>query len=152
MSRERYSLSIAVFVLLQKDGEICMLKREGTGWMDGYYSLPAGGLEQGESLSMAAARELREETGVIANHEKLQHSHTMHVWTEDRSWIGQFFTCKEWTGTPFLAEPEKHSEIIWEVHTQLPEKTVPYVRKAIEAISRFEPYSEYGWESCPYLT
>ncbi len=38
------------------------------------------------------------------------------------SWIGQFFTCKKWTGPPFLAEPDKHAEIIWEVHTQLPEK------------------------------
>ncbi len=34
MSRERYSLSIALFVLLQKGREICMLKREGQdGWV-----------------------------------------------------------------------------------------------------------------------
>ncbi|CAM6534914.1 hypothetical protein CISECK367B_23450 [Citrobacter sedlakii] len=50
MSRDRYNLSIAVFVLLLKDNEICMLRRGNTGWMDGYFSLPAGGLEQGEPL------------------------------------------------------------------------------------------------------
>ena len=72
MSAERYTLSVTVFILLRQDNEICMLKRSGTGWMDGYYSLPAGGLEDGETLSMAAARELKEETGVSIAPEKLQ--------------------------------------------------------------------------------
>ena len=62
MSRERYNLSIAVFVLVLRGNEICMLRRANTGWMDGCYSLPAGGLEYGETLSCAAARELAEET------------------------------------------------------------------------------------------
>ncbi|ENT2941487.1 NUDIX domain-containing protein [Klebsiella pneumoniae] len=64
MSRERYNLSIAVFVLVLRGNEICMLRRANTGWMDGCYSLPAGGLEYGETLSCAAARELAEETGI----------------------------------------------------------------------------------------
>ena len=152
MSRERYSLSIAVFVLLRKGDEICMLKRSGTGWMDGQYSLPAGGLEKGETLSIAAVRELWEETGVLISSENLEHAHTMHVWTDDRSWIGHFFSCNVWTGSPILAEPDKHSEVAWKSRNQLPEDTVPYVRKAIEAINRQQSYSEYGWEFCSYLT
>lgn len=55
MKRERYCLSIAVFILLRKGNQICMFKRTGTGWMDGFYSLPAGGLEEGETLTAAAA-------------------------------------------------------------------------------------------------
>ena len=145
MSAERYTLSVAVFILLRQDNEICMLKRSGTGWMDGYYSLPAGGLEDGETLSMAAARELKEETGVSIAPEKLQHAHTQHVRTEGRSWIGHFFTGNTWTGKPRLAEPDKHSEIIWKHLTRLPEETVPYVRQAIEEINQQNPYSEYGW-------
>lgn len=147
MDRERYNLSIAVFVLLLRGNEICMLRRGNTGWMDGFYSLPAGGLEQGEPLSTAAARELREETGVHVSPSVMALAHTMHVWTENRSWMGHFFICKEWNGVPFLAEPDKHSEASWKNIEVLPEDTIPYVRQAIEAIKEAQSYSEFGWES-----
>ena len=146
MSRDRYNLSIAVFVLLLKGDELCMLRRSNTGWMDGCFSLPAGGLEKGETLSTAAARELKEETGVDAIPSELALVHTMHVWTENRSWIGHYFICREWSGVPFLAEPDKHAEVSWKNMSDLPEETIPYVRQAIEAINADECYSEYGWD------
>ena len=147
MSRERYHLSIALFVLLLRGDDLLMLRRSQTGWMDGNYSLPAGGLELGETLAAAAARELREETGVEAAADDMQLAHTMHVWTEDRSWLGHYFICRQWQGTPFLAEPEKHSEMGWQRLAALPEQTIPYVRQALEAINVGQHYSEYGWES-----
>ncbi|MEG3131137.1 NUDIX domain-containing protein [Pantoea cypripedii] len=147
MSRDRYNLSIAVFVLLLKGDEICMLRRCNTGWMDGYFSLPAGGLEKGETLLAAAKRELKEETGADALPSELTLVHTMHVWTENRSWIGHYFICQEWCGVPFLAEPDKHAEVTWKKISALPEETIPYVRQAIEAINNNENYSEYGWDT-----
>lgn len=147
MSRDRYNLSIAVFVLLLKGDELCMLRRSNTGWMDGCFSLPAGGLEKGETLSTAAARELKEETGVDAIPSELALAHTMHVWTENRSWIGHYFICREWRGVPFLAEPDKHAEVSWKNMSDLPEETILYVRQAIEAINADESYSEYGWDT-----
>ncbi|CAG75874.1 MutT-like protein [Pectobacterium atrosepticum SCRI1043] len=147
MSRDRYNLSIAVFVLLLKGDELYMLRRSNTGWMDGCFSLPAGGLEKGETLTTAAARELKEETGVDAIPSELALAHTMHVWTENRSWIGHYFICREWNGVPFLAEPDKHAEVSWKNMSDLPEETIPYVRQAIEAINADESYSEYGWDT-----
>ncbi|SQC94148.1 8-oxo-dGTP diphosphatase [Cedecea neteri] len=88
MRRERYQLSVAVFVVLRRDDEICLIRRANTGWMDGFYSLPAGGLENGETQLSAAAREANEETGVTINTEQLKLGHSMHVKTEDRSWMG----------------------------------------------------------------
>ena len=114
MSRERYNLSIAVFVLVLRGNEICMLRRANTGWMDGCYSLPAGGLEYGETLSCAAARELAEETGMQASPFEMTLAHTMHVWTENRSWVGHYFICRNWDGIAFLAEPEKHTQLSWQ--------------------------------------
>ncbi|MGN2428763.1 NUDIX domain-containing protein [Raoultella sp. Lac2] len=146
MSRERYNLSIAVFVLVLRGNEICMLRRANTGWMDGCYSLPAGGLEYGETLSCAAARELAEETGMQASPFEMTLAHTMHVWTENRSWVGHYFICQNWDGIAFLAEPEKHAQLSWEDIALLPEDTIPYVRQAIKAISKGQTYSEYGWE------
>lgn len=145
MSRDRYNLSIAVFVLLLKGDEICMLRRGHTGWMDGCFSLPAGGLEQGETLCAAAIRELKEETGVDAAPSELTLAHTMHVWTENRSWMGHYFVCREWRGIPCLAEPDKHAEIAWKKRSDLPEETISYVRQAIAAVEDGERYSEYGW-------
>lgn len=69
--------------------------------MDGCYSLPAGGLESGETLSEAAARELKEETGVQVSPSALTLAHTMHVWTENRSWIGHFLYVEN--GAAFLS-------------------------------------------------
>ncbi len=96
MSRERYNLSVAVFVLLLRGDELCMLRRANTGWMDGYFSLPAGGLEKGETLSVAASRELKEETGIEVLPSELILAHSMHVWTDNRSWMGHYFICRKW--------------------------------------------------------
>lgn len=74
-------------------------------------------------------------------------AHTMHVWTENRSWVGHYFICRNWDGIAFLAEPEKHAQLSWEDIALLPEDTIPYVRQAIKAISKGQTYSEYGWEN-----
>lgn len=115
--------------------------------MDGCFSLPAGGLEKGETLSAAAVRELKEETGVSASSSDMILAHTMHVWTENRSWIGHYFICRKWCGAPFLAEPDKHAEVSWTAISVLPEETIPYVRQAIDAIKADKHYSEYGWNA-----
>lgn len=145
MKKERYNLSIAVFVILMKGEKICMIRREGTGWMDGYYSVAAGGLEQNETLSAAAAREAKEEIGVIITEQNLKLRHSMHVRTEDRSWIGHYFVCENWQGAPYIAEPEKHGDLRWVNITELPDKTIPYVRQAVGQIAEGIIYSEHGW-------
>ncbi|MEB6534399.1 NUDIX domain-containing protein [Pantoea stewartii subsp. indologenes] len=49
-SRERHNLPVAVFILLLRGDELCLLRRSNTGWMNSCFSLPAGGLEKGETL------------------------------------------------------------------------------------------------------
>lgn len=123
-----------------------MLRRKGTGWMDGAFSLPAGGLEEGETIRMAAIREAREETGVVIAPENLHHVHTLHSKTEGRVWMGHFFRTETWEGTPAVCEPDKHDAMQWYKADALPGATIPYVRQALSCISRQQPYSEYGWD------
>ena len=47
--RERFKISIAVFLFLIKDNKILLIKRSNTGWMDGFYSVPAGSIDGSET-------------------------------------------------------------------------------------------------------
>ena len=55
---------IACFVILRKGNKVAMVLRKNTGWMDGYYGLPAGKVEYFEHFTAGAAREAKEEAGV----------------------------------------------------------------------------------------
>jgi 8-oxo-dGTP pyrophosphatase MutT (NUDIX family) len=63
MNRIRYKHSASVFVALMRGLEVCLLRRKNTGWMDGSFSLPAGGLDEGETIAFAARRAPRSKRG-----------------------------------------------------------------------------------------
>jgi ADP-ribose pyrophosphatase YjhB (NUDIX family) len=56
---------LGVSVLMVDDGRVLLVKR-GNAPLKGYWSLPGGHVEAGEALADAAAREVREETGIVA--------------------------------------------------------------------------------------
>jgi len=56
---------VGVSVLCHRDGHVLLIKRGKNPFKD-HWSLPGGLVELGETLAEAAARELREETGVEA--------------------------------------------------------------------------------------
>lgn len=143
--RERYKTSSAVFVILLRDEQICMLQRQNTGWKDGWFSIPAGGLEQGETLVAAAIREAGEEIGIEIEPQDLQLKHTLHCLTDGNSWLGHFFVTRLWQGEPVLREPDKHGNLQWRSIDDLPQQTIDYVRQALLAIHKDEAYSEHGW-------
>lgn len=146
-NRVRHKLSASVFVALLKGTEILLLRRMGTGWMDGAFSIPAGGLDAGETISAAAVREAWEEVGVRIGQADLAYAHTLHSLTEGGDWVGHFFTATRWEGTPALREPDKHSDLGWWPLRNLPPETIPYVRQALLCIDQRKPYSEFGWNA-----
>jgi 8-oxo-dGTP diphosphatase len=147
--RVRHKLSASVFVVLLKGPDILLLRRKGTGWVDGAFSIPAGGLDAGETISAAAIREAEEEVGVQIEPAHLTYAHTLHSLTEGRDWVGHFFIVTDWAGTPELREPEKHSDLVWWPLRSLPPETIPYVRQALLCIDQRQPYSEFGWTEPP---
>ena len=144
--RERFKLDCSVFVLLARDEKICFLQRTGTGWKDGFYSVPAGALEFGETLASAAIREAREEVGVELQASQLRLVHTMHCRTEGNEWLGHFFMTESWKGEPILLEPDKHSNLTWTLLLEAPNPLLGYVRRALEAVMLNQSYSEFGWD------
>lgn len=138
---------IASYLLLIRDEKVLLLRRYNTGYRDGDYSVPAGHVEPGESFTKTMLREAAEEIGVTLKEADIKISHIMHRMNEykDRESIDTFFIAKEWTGEPKNTEPDKCDDLSWFSLSELPENTIPYIRKAIEDSLQGNLYSEYGW-------
>ncbi|HQV07515.1 MAG TPA: NUDIX domain-containing protein [Thauera sp.] len=121
-----------VHVLCERDGRLLLMRRAGTGFFDGLYSLPGGHVEPGESVRMAARRELREETGLEVELDALQLLGVVHR-LSDTNRIDFFVRAGRFAGEPRIVEPDKCDRLEWHAPLLLPAETVPYVRAALEA-------------------
>ncbi|HSX23812.1 MAG TPA: NUDIX domain-containing protein [Candidatus Saccharimonadales bacterium] len=138
---------LASFVLLRKGSKIALLLRSHTGWMDGFYGLPAGKAEVGERASTAAVREAYEEAGVTVKESDLRLVHVSHRKADDDTvaWIDLLFETNVWEGKAYNAEPHKHSELVWFKPDLLPDNIIPAGRFFLEHIAAGKVYSEHGW-------
>lgn len=150
MSKERFKITPASYLVLEKDGKILLLRRFNTGYEDGKYSLVAGHLDGQETFRQAMAREAQEEAGISVNADDLQVIHVMHrlsnykdVGIHER--VDVFIKADIWKGEPRNMEPHKCDDLSWFPLDALPENTIPYVRQALECIQKGVTYSEFGW-------
>ena len=145
MSTERFRPYSAVYLILIRDGKILLARRFNTGWCDGSYSLIAGHLDGGETVTDAMIRGAKEEGGIVIAPEDLQVVHTMHRNSEDREYIDFYLVAKQWKGEPKVMEPDKCDDLEWFPLDDLPENTVPCVRDALLAYRSGATFSEWGW-------
>jgi len=61
---QRHSIISAAYLLFFKENRVLLLRRLNTGYQDGSYSVPAGHVEEGESLLRCLIREAKEEVGL----------------------------------------------------------------------------------------
>ena len=140
----------ASYVLLEKDGKMAFLLRSGTDWMNGYYGLPPGKVENDEASTAGAIREAKEEVGVNIEPTDIEAVLTMHrrePGDHAPYWVDMFFRAKKWTGKAYNAEPQVHGELVWLDPSDLPENVVPSVKFAFEQIQKGNIYCEYGWDN-----
>jgi len=141
MNNQASTPRIAAHVVLRQKGKIAFLLRSDTGWQDGNYCLPSGGVEDGETFRQAAIRETQEETGVRIKPEHLKHLLTDHS-PDKGGWINVVFEAIEWEGDPHNAEPFMHSTLAWFNPKKLPENVVSFTRTYIECINDGSTYIE----------
>ncbi len=73
----RPSLVVAVYLVPIESDRVLLARRKNTGYADGMYSLVAGHVESGETLTVAMIREAREEAGISIEASELTLAHTL---------------------------------------------------------------------------
>ncbi len=144
---DRHTNIIASFIVLKKDDQVLLAKRQNTGYHDGDYSLVAGHVELGETYTQAIIREAKEEANIDLIPNKLVVTYIQHrkSQTDGSERVDAYFLAEEWLGEIKNLEPEKCSDLNWFSIDKLPENIVPAVRHALECIQKDIHYSEFGW-------
>jgi 8-oxo-dGTP diphosphatase len=145
MTPKRFQATVAVHLLLLRDGTVLLLRRANTGYEDGNYSVIAGHLDGNEPATAAMVREAAEEAGIIVAPADLRFVHVMHrkEAAEADERIDLFFAATRWQGEPEISEPEKCSELCWAALDALPPNMVPYVRAALDHYRQHHAYAEF---------
>lgn len=143
--QERFKLIPSVYLILEKDSKILLSRRYQTGYEDGKYSLVAGHADGKETMRQALVREVQEEANIRLNPSKLELVHIMHRFCGDHERVDFFFKTDVWEDELKNMEPEKCDDLSWFSPTDLPENSVPYIKKAIECYIKRIQYCEFGW-------
>lgn len=140
----RAGFPVVVHVLLVRDGQLFLLRRAHTGFMDGYYGLPGGHQHHGEDVSEAALRECQEETGVRPD--ALEPVCVMPYRAGRHQGLNFVFQAVSWAGEPGLAEPELFDHAGWFDIDRLPEPHPPWITEALALRERQGWFVEYVWD------
>jgi 8-oxo-dGTP diphosphatase len=140
----RAKFPVTVHMFFFRGEQVLLIRRYRTGYMDGHYSVPAGHLDGNEPVRLAAVREAREEIGVRLDPQDIAFAGVFHRREGDER-VDFFVHVRRWSGEPVNAEPEKCDELRWAEVDDLPENTIPYVRRAIENFRAGVPFEEFGW-------
>ena len=135
--------TVVVHVLLFKEQQLFLLRREKTGFMDGYYSLPGGHQRAGESVEDAARRECQEEAGVVAG--AMEAVCVMPYRSGRHQGLNFVFEVTQWEGDPKVGEPELFSEARWVTPPQMPRRAVPWIADVLQARQSGVWFRELTW-------
>jgi 8-oxo-dGTP diphosphatase len=135
---------VTVHMFFLRGSKILLIRRYQTGYMDGHYSVPAGHLDGNEAVRLAAVREAREEIGVQIDPADIRFAGVFHR-SEDDERVDFFLHVQSWNGEPVNSEPEKCDELCWTEIENLPDNTIPYIRRAIGNFQAGVPFEEFGW-------
>ena len=147
MSERRRGFPVSAHLLLIRDRQVLLSRRFNTGYQDGKWSVPAGHLEDGETITDCLIREAREEIDIRLDASSLDSQIVLHRMPpgEHVSWIYFFFVARSYSGEVRNAEPERCDKIGFHPLLELPENTIPYVRFGIRTALKESCFAEFGW-------
>lgn len=122
-----------------RGNETFLLRRKNTGWADDMFTVPSGHVEKGETILQAAAKEVREEAGVIVAEERLEFMHVHYI---HDVYVNFYFKTFVWEGEPYCAEPDLCSEVLWLSLEKIPQDTIYQVRSVLKQSEKKNWFSE----------
>ena len=132
--------------ILQRNGQVLLAERAGTGYADGWLNVPGGKLENGETVLDAAIREAREEVGVHVDPRDVRFVTVIHHSNPDgETRVGFFFATDVWQGEPVNAEPHKCARLVWTDPHQLPVNTISYSATGVSQLHNGSAFTLDGW-------
>lgn len=134
----RASFVIVVHTLVfNAVGELLLLRRANSGFLDGHYALPGGHRQAGEEIVAAGVRECREEALVEVADIK-----PVVVMPYDGG-VDFIFEAVRWSGTPGIGEPDKCDDLLFAPTDTLPSPTVAFVAAALKCRAQGIWYREF---------
>jgi 8-oxo-dGTP pyrophosphatase MutT (NUDIX family) len=128
-------LVAAVIVHDEAAGRVLLLQRgAGSKFAPLHWDLPSGKADKGEPVTAAAARELKEETGLTVDPASLRVAGIIHgAWGVEapNGFLTVIFSARSWGGEAVNAEPRKHARIAWFPAGEVPAELVPDRREAL---------------------
>lgn len=123
----------AVHIILINDNKILLQKRKGSKLWPGYYALPAGHIDEGETQYDALVREAKEELGIEINPNDIINNYVVlrrNFFEIDgkilEPYIDYYFEKKKYNGVPKIIEEDKCDELLWADVNNLPEPFINY--------------------------
>jgi len=137
-------------IFFMQENKVLLLKRKGTGFLDGWRWIPGGHLDYGEFFSDAAIREVEEETGICIVRKYISSPTILysHCSQRNHSFLWWYTLCQRWEGEPINNEPDKCSKISWFPVDQLPKQVVPSSKIALQWLLEGRSYIEVESETC----
>lgn len=138
-------VKVAVHLILRNDaGGIFIMRRSNTGYMDGFYEVPSGHVDDNELPIEALIREALQECGIVIFRDDIVLALTQAYANHDgtSTYLNLFFVVEKWTGMPCIAEPEECDDAIWVDVDELPKNMIPHVRRALDCVESKIGYDE----------
>src|SRR5512147_777390 len=119
-------------VIFDSRGHVFLAKRGREARNEsGTWEFPGGGVEFGETLEHAIAREVREEYGIEIEVLGLLDVVNHLIPEERQHWVSPTFLCRIAGGIPCIREPHKCDEIGWFAIDEIPEEKLSLASKKI---------------------
>ncbi|MFH1832026.1 MAG: NUDIX domain-containing protein [bacterium] len=146
MIKPIFKFSAFVLLVMKKDEHILLHKRINTGWGNGFFAVPSGHLDSGETVLQAAVRLGKEILNVKIKTEDISMVHVLYFKGYDGLEHAAFtVNVNAWEGEFCNQEPDKHEDVIWFPVAQIPEKTLPRHKIILKDIDNNIFYGEDGW-------
>jgi len=117
-------------VILRREGKVLIAQRSSElEWAPGAWHFPGGSVEEGESVTDAAVREISEELGVLISPADLKLQGVVAYDVDDGEDSDVFyFSTSVWQGEPKIMEPDRCQGLRWVNDGEIPDNSIEHAK------------------------